>query len=69
MIKRLAIIPARSGSVRIKNKNIKLFNKKPVIYYTLEICKKSRMFKKIHVSTDSKKIKKVVEKKVFQLSF
>ena len=69
MIKRLAIIPARSGSVRIKNKNIKLFNKKPVIYYTLEICKKSRMFKKIHVSTDSKKIKKVVEKKGFSVEF
>ena len=61
MKKRLLIIPARSGSKRIKNKNIKLFQKKPIIYFPLKEAKKSKLFKKIHVSTDSKKIKKLVE--------
>ena len=36
MIKRLAIIPARGGSKRIKNKNIKIFCGRPIISYTLE---------------------------------
>ena len=31
MTKKLAIIPARSGSKRIKNKNFKIFNGKPII--------------------------------------
>lgn len=61
MRRRLLIIPARSGSKRIKNKNIRLFQKKPIIYFPLKVAKKSRLFKKIHVSTDSKKIKKLVE--------
>jgi len=61
MKKRLLIIPARSGSKRIKNKNIRLFQKKPIIYFPLKEAKKSKLFKKIHVSTDSKKIKKLVE--------
>ena len=29
----VVVIPARSGSKRIKNKNIKIFNGKPIIYY------------------------------------
>ena len=58
MTKRLLIIPARSGSKRIKNKNIRLFQKKPIIYFPLEEARKSKLFEKIHVSTDSKKNKK-----------
>ena len=56
MIKRLAIIPARSGSKRIKNKNITNFFGKPLILHSLEVIKKSNFFHKIHISTDSKKI-------------
>lgn len=69
MVKRLAIIPAKSGSVRIKNKNIKEFKNKPIINYTLELCKKTKMFNKIHVSTESRKIKNLVEKKGFTVDF
>ena len=69
MIRRLLIIPARAGSKRIKNKNIKLFQNKPVIYYSLNQAKKSKLFKKIHVSTDSKKIKKIVEKLNYKVDF
>lgn len=60
-IKRLAILPARSGSKRIKNKNIKIFNNKPMIAHILEKLLKSNLFTKIHVSTNSKKISKVSE--------
>jgi len=52
-----AIIPARGGSKRIKKKNIKIFNKKPMIYWPLKILKMSKLFDKIIVSTDDKNIK------------
>lgn len=60
--KRLLIIPARADSKRIKNKNIKLFCGKPMIHYPLKTAIVSKIFDKIHVSTDSKKIKHIVEK-------
>jgi len=60
-IKRLAIIPARSGSKRIKNKNIKKFIGKPIIFYSINSAIKSRLFEKIHVSTDDKKIQNKIE--------
>jgi len=56
------VIPARGGSKRIKNKNIIIFNKKPLIYYSINVAKKSNLFKKIIVSTDSDKIKYLSEK-------
>ena len=52
----IAIIPARSGSQRIKKKNIKLFNGKPAIYWSILEAKKTKIFNKIIVSTDDKKI-------------
>lgn len=57
----LAIIPARSGSKGIKDKNIKSLNGKPLIAYTIEAALKSRVFKDIIVSTDSEKYRKISE--------
>lgn len=66
---KLAIIPARSGSKRIKNKNIIDFFGKPMIYYALQAAKKSNLFDEIHVSTDSKEIKQVVENLGYKVNF
>ena len=66
---RLAIIPARGGSKRIKNKNIVDFLGKPLIFYALDAAKKSKLFDEIHVSTDSKEIKNVVEKLGYKVDF
>ena len=52
-MKRLLIIPARIGSKRIKKKNIKKFYGKPIIYYSIYNAIKSKLFTKIHISTDS----------------
>ena len=68
-LKRLLIIPARSGSKRIKNKNIKKFNGKPIIFYSIESAKKSKLFNKIHVSTDSRKISNIIKKKGIKVDF
>ena len=38
----LAIIPARSGSKGVINKNIKKFNKKPLIYWSINSALKSK---------------------------
>lgn len=57
----IAIIPARGGSKRIKNKNIKLFNGKPLIAYSIEAAINSHLFDKIVVSTDCPAIAKLSE--------
>lgn len=55
-MRRLAIIPARGGSKRIKNKNIVDFLGKPLISYSLEAVSTSGLFECVHVSTDSSQI-------------
>ena len=52
---KICIIPARSGSKRIKNKNIKKFDGKPIIGTVLKNLKKMKFFEKIIVTTDQKK--------------
>ncbi len=52
----IAIIPARRGSKRIKNKNIKEFFGKPIIAYSIQSAIQSNIFDKIYVSTDDKEI-------------
>lgn len=66
---RLLIIPAKGFSKRIKEKNIKNFFGKPIISYALKIAYNSKLFKKIHVSTESKKVQKIVENLGYKIDF
>jgi pseudaminic acid cytidylyltransferase len=56
---RVAIIPARGGSKRIPRKNIKSFNGKPMIAWSVEAAKSSGLFDRIIVSTDDAEIAEV----------
>ena len=52
----IAIIPARSGSKGLPDKNIKELNSKPLIAYTIEAAIESKVFDYVMVSTDTPKI-------------
>lgn len=58
----LALIPARGGSKGLKDKNIRQLNNKPLLAYTIEAAKESRIFDRIIVSTDSEEIAAVALK-------
>ena len=57
--KSIAIIPARGGSKRIPGKNIKPFNGRPIIAYSIEAALKSGCFDEVMVSTDDGEIAEV----------
>jgi|TARA_B110000438_G_C15796720_1_gene643183 N-acylneuraminate cytidylyltransferase len=59
---KIAIIPARAKSKRIKNKNLQLFNGKPLIVHAIKSAIESKLFDKVIVSTDSKKIQSLSKK-------
>lgn len=52
----ISIILARGGSKGIKNKNLKKFNDKPLIYWSIKSSLNSKLIKETWVSSDSKKI-------------
>ena len=52
----VALIPARAGSKGIKNKNLKKINNKSLTELAIDVAKKSKIFDKIILSSDSKKI-------------
>lgn len=58
----VAIITARGGSKRIPLKNIKLFNGKPIIAYSIEAAINSGIFNEVMVSTDDPAIADVASK-------
>lgn len=51
--KNIAIIPARSGSKGLKDKNIKLLNGIPLLGYSVSAAQRTGLFDEIMVSTDS----------------
>jgi CMP-N-acetylneuraminic acid synthetase len=58
----LAIIPARSGSQGLKNKNIKPLCGKPLLAYSIDQAKKANIFDYIFVSTDSQEYAQISQK-------
>jgi CMP-N,N'-diacetyllegionaminic acid synthase len=58
----LAFIPARSGSTRIPNKNIKLIDKKPLIYHTINSSLMSKYISDTVLFSDSSRILKLGKK-------
>ncbi len=65
----LGVITARGGSKSINKKNIKVLLKKPLIVYTIEAAKKSGVFDRIIVSTDSEEIAEVCRKHGVEVPF
>ncbi len=59
----LCTICARKGSMEIKNKNIKNLFGKPLILHTVDLACKIKIFNKIVVTSDSKKILNICKKK------
>jgi len=57
----MALIPARSGSKRVPLKNIRSLCGKPLIAYTIEAAKASRLINRVIVSTDSAEIANITK--------
>ena len=55
----IAVIPARSGSKGLKDKNIKTLLGRPLLSYTVEAARKSGVFDRIVLSTDSRRYAKI----------
>ena len=58
-MEKIAIIPARSGSKGLPDKNIKMINEKPLMAWSIIAAKESGLFDEIMVSTDSEKYKNI----------
>lgn len=54
-MKVLAIIPARSGSKSVKDKNIREVGGRPMLAWSIEHAKKSRLVNRVILSTDSER--------------
>lgn len=58
----LCLINARGGSKGVPGKNIKPLNGKPLIGWSVDVARQSRLIKKVVVSTDSEEIARVATK-------
>lgn len=58
----VAFIPVRGGSKSIPLKNIKILNGKPLVYWTAKAACLCKYIDKVYVSTDSEKIRCVIQK-------
>jgi CMP-N,N'-diacetyllegionaminic acid synthase len=68
-MKTLVVIPARSGSKGLPDKNIKLLNGKPLIHYSIEVAQQIFNNEDICISTDSDKYIKIAEQTGLKVPF
>ena len=60
-MKIIAMIPARMGSQRVKQKNIRLLNGKPLISHIVDTAVKSKVFDEIYINSESEVFKETAE--------
>ena len=56
------MIPARLGSTRVKNKNLRLINKKPLIQYIIDTAIKSKLLDQIYINSESEIFQNISKK-------
>jgi len=59
--KLVAHIPARAGSKRLRSKNLRILNDKPMIAYAIECAKSCPQIEEIYVNTDSHEISRLAD--------
>jgi len=60
-MKIITIIPAKGNSSRLPNKNILMFNGKPMLAWAIDACRESKYPMNVYVSSDSKDILEIAE--------
>ena len=68
-MKTLVVIPARSGSKGLPDKNIKLLNGKPLIHYSIEVAQQVFKNEDICISTDSAEYIKIAKQRGLSVPF
>ena len=59
--KSIALIPARSGSKRVPNKNVKLINNHPLLAYSIEAAISSKVFDMVVCATDDEEYAEIAK--------
>jgi N-acylneuraminate cytidylyltransferase len=65
----VVVLFARGGSKGIPGKNVKLLNGKPLIAYSIEVAKKSKLIDRVFISTDDDEIATVAKKYGAEVTF
>ena len=60
-MKKIAMIPVRLGSKRVKNKNLRLLGNKPLVAYVIEAAKKANIFDEIYLNSESEIFQEIAD--------
>ncbi len=61
-MKIIGMIPARLGSTRVKNKNLRLMDKLPLIQYVVESAKKSKYLDELYINSESSIFQEIADR-------